>query len=252
MATSYDDLRFLHQPARRLVELANLQVNARILDVATGTGIVAMLSAECVGPGGKVVGTDLSEGMLVAARQKLAQTGYRHVEFVMGDAEKLDFPDESFEAVLCASALFFVPDILAALKEFRRVLTPGGCVVFNSFEPGFLQPLRGLWAARLQKHDLKMGSLPTERLGTPAICEQFLREAGFKKIETRTEQLGYHLPGAAQRWDEIMAGLEGMPLLKLPEEQHEQIKAEHMAELSALVTAQGIWIDVPVLFAIGR
>ncbi|MCX6078113.1 MAG: methyltransferase domain-containing protein [Chloroflexi bacterium] len=252
IASNYDSMYFLHAPANRLVELAHLSSGARVLDVATVTGLLALPAAQIVGPAGKLTGIDLSPDMLNQARLKLAAAGIQQAEFQEGDAEKLSFPDQSFEAVLCGSALFFIPDMLSALKEFRRVLVAGGCAGFNSFEPGFLEPLRGLWAARLQTHGLKSGSLPFERMDKPETCERLLVEAGFTNIEVLTEQLGYYLATPKDRWAEIMAGIEGMPLLMLPEEQREQIKAEHLAEMNTLVSSRGLWVDVPVIFAFGR
>ena len=252
IASHYDELHFLHAPATKLVELAGLTENMRVLDVATGTGWLALPAAQMIGSGGRLTGIDLAPEMLNQARLKLEIAGLHNAEFREGDAEKLSFSDHSFEAVLCGSALFFVPDMLAALKEFRRVLVPGGCAGFNSFEPGFLEPMRALWATRLLKHGLKSGSLPFERLDSPEICLQILSNAGFTEIEVHSEQLGYFLRTAEERWAEIMAGIEGMPLSKLTPEQREQIKAEHMAEISALRTSQGFWVDVPALFAFGR
>ena len=252
VAPTYDALPFLQDTARRLIELANISAGARVLDVATGTGIVAMISAGIVGSTGKVVGIDLSSDMLAVARQKAAAAGLTDLEFREGDAEKLDFPDGSFDAVLCASSLFFIPDMPGALKEARRVLAQNGCVEFNSFQSTFLQPFRDLWSARLQKHDLKIGSLPIHRIPDTATCEQLLRHAGFTQIDVRVEQLGYYLPTVQERWNDIVAGLEGMPILKLPAEQHEQIKAEHIAELNAFASPQGLWIDVPAIFAFGK
>ena len=252
LAPTYDTLSFLQATARRLLEKADLFSGARLLDIATGTGIVAMTAAEIVGPKGKVVGVDLSPDMLALARQKSAAAGYSNIEFRAGDAEKLDFPDGSFDAVLCASSLFFIPDMLSALKESRRVLAPRGRVGFNSFELTFLQPFRDLWSARLQKHSLKIGSLPIQRLDNAAMCEQLLGEAGFTEIDASVEQLGYYLPTAEERWHDIAAGLEGLPILTLPPAQREQIKAEHLAELKALVTPKGIWVDVPAILAFGR
>jgi ubiquinone/menaquinone biosynthesis C-methylase UbiE len=57
-----------------------------------------------------------------------------------------------------------VPDMLAALREWRRVLVPGGFVGISSFGPGFLQPLRELWEARLRRYGLTAAVLPTHRL----------------------------------------------------------------------------------------
>jgi arsenite methyltransferase len=252
LASTYDALHFLQDTAHRLIELANISEGARVLDVATGTGIVALTSAVIVGPTGKVVGIDLSSDMLEVARQKSALAGLTNIEFHEGDAEKLDLPDASFDAVLCASSLFFIPDMLGALKEARRVLDQNGCVEFNSFQSTFLQPSRELWSDRLQKHGVKIGSLPTHRIPDTATCEQLLYDAGFTQIEVRVEQLGYYLPTIEERWNDIAAGLEGLPLLKLPVEQREQIKAEHFSELKELVTDKGIWVDVPAIFALGR
>jgi ubiquinone/menaquinone biosynthesis C-methylase UbiE len=79
----------------------------------------------------------------------VAAAGLTHIEFREGDAERLDLGDQRFDVVLCASALFFVPDMLAALREWHRVLKPGGQVGFSGFGPTFRQPLADLWTARL-------------------------------------------------------------------------------------------------------
>jgi len=252
LAATYDDLRFLQLCATRLAELAALSPGARVLDVATGTGVVALRAAQIVGPTGQVVAVDLSLEMLARARQKLGLAGPAPVEFREGDVEHLDLPDHAFDVALCASSLFFIPNMLNALRECRRVLAPGGQMGFSSFGPTFLQPLRDLWVARLRQYGLAEAALPTHRLADLATCEQLLREAGFTEIEVKREQLGYTLPNAEARWADIVAGIEGKPIMALSATQHEQIKAEHLAELAALSTAQGIWLDVPALFAFGR
>jgi ubiquinone/menaquinone biosynthesis C-methylase UbiE len=251
IAAGYDALRFTRVCAERLIELADLPAGARVLDLATGTGLVAMVAARVVGPDGTVVGVDLSPEMLVRAREKLGAAGLTNVEFREGDAEHLDFPDGSFDVVLCASSLFFVPDMLAALRECRRVLRPGGLVGFSSFGPTFLKPLQELWGARLGRHGISAPVPPSGRLADPATCERLLLEAGFTGVEVRSEQLGYHLGSAEERWEELAASLEGVLLSRLDPAVGERVKAEHLAELQALATAQGIWVDVAANFAFG-
>jgi ubiquinone/menaquinone biosynthesis C-methylase UbiE len=95
------------------------------LDVATGTGWAALAAAQHVGPTGRALGVDLAPELLEHARQKAAAAGLTHVEFRAGDATRLDLADQCVNVVLCASALFFLPDMLAALREWHRVLTPG-------------------------------------------------------------------------------------------------------------------------------
>jgi len=252
IAAQYDVLRFVQICARRLLELAELPPGAHVLDVGTGTGLLAMTAGELVGPTGRVVGVDLSPVMVAAARQKLTAAGIPQVEFLQGDAEHLDLPDGTFDTVFFASSLFFVPDMSAALREAGRLLAPGGCVAFTGFGESFFHPLRELWEERLRQHHLPTANPPIQRLADPAVCRHLLSEAGFVQVSVQSEQIGYYLPGAEQRWHEIAAGLEGLPLKNLPAELREQIHFEHMAELAAFTTPQGLWIDVPTHFALGR
>ena len=79
--------------------------------------------------------------------------------------------------------------MLAALREWHRVLKPGGQVGFSGFGPTFLQPLRDLWEARLRQYGV---SLPTgsqdHRLAEPETCRRLLHEAGFVQTEVQSEQ----------------------------------------------------------------
>jgi len=250
MAPSYDALRFVRRSAERLVELAAVPPGARVLDVATGTGFVAQAAAARVGAGGSVTGIDLSPAMLDRARHKAAATGLA-VTYQVGDAERLEFADGSFDLVLCASSLFFVPDMIGAVREWRRVLAPRGRAVFSSYGPAFLEPGKSLWAACLRRHGGEAPFPPVQRLGQPARCEELLRLGGFAQIEVREEQLGYHAT-PRERWDEIAAGAEGAPLIALRAEERERLRVEHVAELSAVAGDRGLWVDVPAIFASGR
>jgi ubiquinone/menaquinone biosynthesis C-methylase UbiE len=252
LATTYDTLRYVQRCARRLVELAVLPTGARVLDVATGTGWAAMPAAPLVGPTGTVVGVDLSPEMLEYARQKVAAAGLTNVELREGDAERLDFPDQSFDVVLCASSLFHMPNMHAALREWWRVLKPGGHVGFSGFGPTFLQPLRDLWNTRLRQYGATLPPSPmTKRLADPQTCRQVLHEASFAQIVVHSEQLGYYLQTTEQWWEESWTSPMRMPVLQLAPALQAQFKDEHLAEVAALATAQGLWVDVAVNFAGG-
>jgi len=251
IAATYDGMRFVQVCATRLVELAGLRPGMRVLDVATGTGIAALLAARIVGPQGQVVGIDTSPDMLARATEKRSATGTANVEFRQGDAQQLDFRDASFDVVLCASSLFFVPDMAGAVREMRRVLAPSGVAGFTSFGPGFLRPLRERWAGRLQQYGLAAPWPPTHRLEDAAVCADLLREAGFARLEVRSEQLGYFLPDGKARWREIVAGMEGVPVRRLAPADRARVKAEHIAELDAQATRDGVWVDVAAHIAFG-
>ena len=105
-----------------LVELTNLSSGAQVLDVATGRGAVLFHAAEQVGPGGQVIGIDLSEHMVLETARDIELRGVKNAGVQLMDAEQLTFPDASFDVVFCAYALFFFPHIEQALSEFYRVL----------------------------------------------------------------------------------------------------------------------------------
>jgi ubiquinone/menaquinone biosynthesis C-methylase UbiE len=116
--------------AARMVSLAGLAPSERVLDVGTGTAVVALQAAAPVGPKGRVIGVDLSLEMLRRARSNAMRAGLnRQVEFVRLDAETLSFESCSFDCVLSLYALLHFPNPPAALKEMFRVLRPGGRLV---------------------------------------------------------------------------------------------------------------------------
>ncbi len=121
----------------RLVGDARLRRGQKVLDLGSGTGYPALLAASAVSPGGSVVGVDLSEKMLDVARRKAGNLGLVNIEFMAADVSKLDFEDDTFNAVLSRFCLMFLPDVPAALKEIARVLKPGGylsAAVWSSVE----------------------------------------------------------------------------------------------------------------------
>jgi ubiquinone/menaquinone biosynthesis C-methylase UbiE len=112
-----------------LLALANLQRGERVLDIACGTGLVTFRAADSAGSSGSVTATDISEKMVQFTARQASERGMAHVQAQRMDAESLQFPEASFDAVLCALGLMYVPDVGKAIAEMRRVLRRSGRVV---------------------------------------------------------------------------------------------------------------------------
>ncbi|MGB5962171.1 MAG: methyltransferase domain-containing protein [Coleofasciculaceae cyanobacterium] len=257
--TSYDN-DFTHRRAIPLVELAQLQPGQQILDVATGTGIIAICAsqqllaiaaAEKVGNKGKVIGVDFSPGMLNQARQKISAAGLQNIELIEADAETISFEVASFDAIFCATAIVLLKDIPTALRNWYNYLKPGGIVAFSCWsETSFFTPV-------IMKVCAKYGfDLPNlhELLGSPERCHDLLQEIGFQNIAIKTEQFGKYLSldDAKKYWKGTWLCANGHPLLQLSTEQIEQLQAEFHAEIEKLVTDKGVWHETTTFFVTGR
>ena len=126
---AYDEFyvpRLFEPWANLLLDEVNLQAGEAVLDIATGPGTVARLAAMRLGPGGRIVATDIALPMLDIARAKPVQAGAAPIEYLESPAAPLAASSGAFDAVLCQQGLQFFPDRPAALREMRRVLKPNG------------------------------------------------------------------------------------------------------------------------------
>jgi demethylmenaquinone methyltransferase/2-methoxy-6-polyprenyl-1,4-benzoquinol methylase len=145
-----------HRWRSRAADLARVGPGDRVLDVATGTGDLALELAARVGPGGEVIGSDFAEGMLERAREKAAardqgRDGVRP-RFEWGDALELQYPSGSFDAATVGFGARNFADLARGLSEMRRVVRPGGRVVVLEITTPVRPPLStfyALWFDRL-------------------------------------------------------------------------------------------------------
>lgn len=127
---------FLEWPPH-ILQSARIEDAQSVLDVACGTGVLTLAAAELVGEGGYTAGLDINEGMLGVARGKNDSIDWR-----LGRAEELPFPDNHFDAVISQFGLMFFEDRRQAVREMERVLKPGGrlaAAVWDSLDhtPGY-------------------------------------------------------------------------------------------------------------------
>lgn len=167
-----------------LMASAALLPGEHVLDIACGTGLIALRAARAVGPGGQVVGVDLSERMVDAARRLAVQHRVGNAAFVRMDAERLALPTASIDVALCALGLMYLPHPGHAAREMHRVLRPGGRVVI------------AVWGARARcgwspvfpivEAEVASDVCPLFfRLGEPQVLAQLCADSGFDVTDER-------------------------------------------------------------------
>jgi len=123
------DSRPIHEWLVKHVEPKDGQ---RVLEIAAGPGDTGFMAAGQLG-NGRLVSTDLSQVMVESARKRGAELGIENVDFRVLDAQAMDLEDESFDGIICRWGFMLRPDPAASLRECRRVLKPGGRLVFAVF-----------------------------------------------------------------------------------------------------------------------
>jgi SAM-dependent methyltransferase len=183
-----------------VITRARLTPGERVLDLGTGTGGVAERAAEVVGPGGHVVGVDISTQMLALARARVAARGWAHVTMAEGRAEAIPADDNSFDVVLASLSLMYAIDRDAAAREMARVLRPNGRVV------------AAVWAGPddcdIVRFQQTAGSFagppPAPGVGPGALADPhlFLQQLAAAGIEARveTEVLGFEIDSFTEAW----------------------------------------------------
>ena len=254
VASGYDDpvLRFFPFCADRLIVRLNPARGAKILDVATGTGVVAMAAVQAVGHEGRVMAIDLAEGMLDRLQEKIDKFGIPNIDLYVMDAAALEFRRGYFDHVVCSFGIFFLPDMSAGLREWVRVTKPGGRILFTVFGKQAFQPMMEMFIRCISRYGVnapdKDAPFAAMRLADPERCRGLLSGAGLQDIEVHTEQLGYHLKDEAQWWEVIWNSGMREWVERIPATRQELFRAEHLADVRPFVGEQGLWLNVETHF----
>jgi SAM-dependent methyltransferase len=191
-----------------LVEAIHPQPGHRVLELAAGLGDTGLLAAELVAPGGSVLITDGAENMVAAAREHAEEVGATNVELRTMQAEWIDLPAASVDAVMCRFGYMLLFDPEAALRETRRVLKPGGRVAFAVWDALERNP----WMKVLRESLVSSGLAPAPvpegpgpfALGSQDAVRELLAATGFDDVEVEPLDLTIRAASLDEWWDHVM------------------------------------------------
>jgi ubiquinone/menaquinone biosynthesis C-methylase UbiE len=226
--------------AELLLDTVGVGEGAEVLDVASGTGVVARAAARRVGASGRIVASDFSVAMLARSEAVELPAGSAPLEFVEASADALPFTDGAFDVVLCQQGLQFFPQQQAAVDEMRRVLRPGGVAGIAVWAHGHpLEPFgvycEELVAAGAQPPFPRAFDADTYTMSLESV-RSLVEAAGFGSVTASVVELEVAWPDAAT----AAAGVLGTPfagaLRDLPAEQRERYETAVLSRFTVAAT----------------
>ena len=195
--------RWLEPATDRMLDLARIGPGSHVVDVAAGAGEQTLKAARRVGPGGRVLATDISPGILRYARQAAEAAGLGNVETLELDGERHDTLEAaSFDAAISRVGLIYFPDQQRALQGLHRCLKPGGrisVVVYSTPQKNeFFSIPVGIIRRRAQLPAPLPGQPGPFSLGADGVLARALESAGFRDATVEAVDCPVILPSAAE------------------------------------------------------
>lgn len=252
VAAGYDhpSLSFFPETAKRLVEHLQLKPEDKLLDVCTGTGVVALTAAEKI-PQGEITGIDLSSGMLQQAKAKAEAQNLGNAEFKQMDLEHLAFPLASFDVATSSFGLFFLEDMTQGLSNITSTVKKGGKVAISTFTGDAFSPMSDIFIKHYEETGREVPSLSWKRLATKELIEEQFSAVNITDVSIHHEPLGYQMTSPQMWWDVVWnAGWRSL-LNQLSDEEQKVFEEKHLKEIAEVVGSDGVWFNTEVLIAIG-
>ena len=195
--------------SERLVEMAGIEQGDRVLDVGAGYGEPSLTAARKVGADGSVIATDISAEMLNFGRARAAANGVENIDFMLSDANSLDFPAESFDAAVSRWGIIFDPDGEGSAAKVRSFLKPGGGFAISSWGT----PERVPWLAIAVKTTMERLVVPPPPPGTPGPLSRptpdaiggLLEGGGFSDIDVEELEVTFPFSSAEEYVQNVKA-----------------------------------------------
>jgi len=250
--TSYD-IEGEKQPreAKKLLASIKVQSGQNILDLATGTGLLAIPAAKKVAPNGSVIGVDFSSGMLAQAKEKIAAAKIDNLELIEADIDLVEFKAEQFNVVFCCSSIVFMVDIPSVINKCYEWLKPKGCLAFTTpYKTAYMADIHVRLCRELFDIDLPHITRP---LWTPEKCCWQLQQSGFTDIKVEIDRTKrFKKNDFAMAWRGANFYPRGNPLENLSDAQRELLLAEYQEAIKPQLHKDGVWQDSTTLYVQAR
>jgi SAM-dependent methyltransferase len=240
-----------------MLDMARIGPGSRVLDVAAGAGDQTLQTAARVGTNGYVLATDIAAKILQFAASGARAAGYANVETKVLDAETLDVPEASFDAVISRVGLIYFPDQQRALAGMRRALKPGGrvaAIVYSTAERNeFFSIPVSIIRRRANLPPPLAGQPGPFSLGAPGVLEDQFAKAEFREIETRRVAAPVKLNSAAEcvRFEKDSFGALHQMLASLDEADRSAAWAEIEQKLGQFEGRSGFEGPCEMIVAVG-
>ena len=186
-----------------LLEIVNPQAGEKLLEIDTGTGEVALALSEKLAGYAVVVATDSARARLQVAQRRAAAKGLRNIEFFRMLAHELSLPNDYFDKALCQFGVSLFKDPISGLQEIRRVLKPGGYLVFTVWSASADAP-SVIWASEMMKQTAERQDnvpiLHVTSLGRPEVIDQTLQQAGWSVFSIEAQCLNISFSSYQHLW----------------------------------------------------
>lgn len=233
-----------------MLDLACIESGHRVLDVGAGTGGQTLLAAQRVGPGGYVLATDVSASMLDICTEAAHTAGLMNVGTHVTQAENLDLDEDSFDAVICRTALMLFSDPARALNRMHRAMKHGAKLSALVFSTAERNPYQGIPLTIARSFG---GVAPAIfALGERLLLEDAFRSGGFSDITVHAVSSRRHFSSAV---DALQILRDAMflreALANLSHAEREQAWAEIEQRFGALEGSEGLELPGEMLIAVG-
>ena len=252
VAAGYDhpSLSFFPETAKRLVEHLELEPDQHLLDVCTGTGVVALRAAEKL-IRGRVTGIDLSSGMLQQAKNKAAEKNLQNTLFKQMDLEQPELDAATFDIATSSFGLFFLDDMTQGLSNIANTVKPGGKVAITSFTGEAFSPMADIFIERYASTGREVPPLSWKRLATQELIMEQFNAVNITNVNIYHEPLGYQMTSPSMWWDVVWnAGWRSL-LDQMTEDEQKVFQKKHLEEIAEVVGNDGVWFNTEVLIAVG-